>query len=86
MLGLVPAAPWSALIVDPELPDWLPEITLSNLRVGEGWASLRFRRDEQGATEHEVIDGDGRLRIHRPAPRTRGADGLPSLLRAVAGS
>ena len=34
MLGIYPYAPLHALFVDPHLPDWLPEITLSNLHVG----------------------------------------------------
>jgi hypothetical protein len=36
------AAPERTLEVDPILPDWLPEITLSNLRVGHSTIALRF--------------------------------------------
>jgi hypothetical protein len=45
LLGLVPAAPWGALIVDPDLPDWLPEVELKGIRIGQGCASIRFWRE-----------------------------------------
>jgi hypothetical protein len=32
----------SRLYVDPALPDWLPDLTISNLRAGKGALSLRF--------------------------------------------
>jgi glycogen debranching enzyme len=42
MLGLYPYAPLNLLIVDPHLPDWLPEITLRGLRVGKAALTIRF--------------------------------------------
>jgi glycogen debranching enzyme len=30
------------LVIDPALPDWLPELTLHNVRAGRGYASLRI--------------------------------------------
>ncbi len=69
MLGLIPLAPRGMLIVDPELPDWLPEVTLEGVRVGGACVTLRFRRDGAGFTSHEVVGPTGDLRIHRPARR-----------------
>ena len=42
----------SRLYVDPALPDWLPELTIRNLRAGSGSAGLRFhgRRSRSSTT------------------------------------
>lgn len=42
MLGLYPFAPLKLLLVDPHLPEWLPEVTLRNLSVGEARADIRM--------------------------------------------
>ena len=56
MLGLHADSPNHCVYVDPCLPDWLHEVTISNLRIGEGNLSLRFWRDDH--TSHfEVIEG-----------------------------
>src|SRR5205085_764093 len=69
MLGLYPYAPLNLLIVDPHLPEWLPELTVSNLRVGEAVVTLRFRRQTSGHSDYEVIDKSGSLHIVRqPSP------------------
>lgn len=69
MLGIYPFAPLDLLLVDPALPDWLPEITVSNLHVGASIVALRFSRDRRGATRFEVIDRRGPLCIVRqPSP------------------
>ena len=57
MLGLVPDAVDRKLAIDPALPDWMPDVTLSNLSVGEDRFSIRFWRDGD-ATRHEVLSGD----------------------------
>ena len=62
MLGLIPLAPCTTLIVDPELPEWLPELTLTNIQVGDARIGLRFRRDQSGYTHHEVIEQRGSCR------------------------
>jgi len=46
ILGLQPVAPLHLLVVSPALPDWLPEIMLQNLRLGDATATLRFWRDD----------------------------------------
>lgn len=45
MLGIRADAPRGRLYVDPELPLWLPEITLHGLAVGRARVDLRFWRD-----------------------------------------
>lgn len=68
MLGLYPYAPLNLLLVDPHLPEWLPEITVQRLRVGHSIVTLRFRR--QGAkTEYEVLHKEGPLHVvEQPSP------------------
>ncbi len=65
MLGLMPLAPRHTLVVDPALPDWLPEIVVKNIQVGTSRAALRVWRDATGLTEVEVLDSGGLL-IIRP--------------------
>ncbi len=57
------------LLVDPHLPEWLPEITVRGLRVGEASADLRFFRQDGGESDWEVLDQRGSLHIVRqPSP------------------
>lgn len=49
MLGIRADAPGGRLYVDPELPLWLPEITLHGLAVGRARVGLRFWRDGDGS-------------------------------------
>ncbi len=57
MLGLQPDAPAGVMRINPELPDWLPDVTLRDLRVGGQIFDIRFVR-EDGGTRHEVLRGD----------------------------
>jgi glycogen debranching enzyme len=69
MLGLYPYAPLRTLFLDPHLPEWLPEIRLSRLRVGNAVVTLRFCRKMDGSSSYEVEDLDGRLHILiQPSP------------------
>jgi glycogen debranching enzyme len=69
LLGLYPYAPLDLLLVDPHLPAWLPEITLGGLRVGGAKVSIRFFRDESGASDYEVLEKEGKLHVLRqPSP------------------
>jgi glycogen debranching enzyme len=45
MLGLQQDAPRDKLYVDPALPDWLPDVTLTDLRLGRRRFDIRFWRD-----------------------------------------
>jgi glycogen debranching enzyme len=73
MLGITPLAPARTLIVDPSLPEWLPEVTLEGIRVGQARVDLRFRREASGATRHEVLASLGDLTVHRPEPDASGS-------------
>jgi hypothetical protein len=44
ILGLRADAPRNRLFVYPQLPDWLPDVTLRGLRVGGSTLDLRFWR------------------------------------------
>jgi glycogen debranching enzyme len=67
MLGLSPVAYRSVLTVAPHLPDWLPQIDLTGLRVGEAVVDLRFSRRSDGHTDFEVLDQRGQLSVVRRA-------------------
>jgi glycogen debranching enzyme len=45
MLGLQQDAPRGKLYVDPALPDWLPDVTLTDLRLGRLRFDIRFWRN-----------------------------------------
>ncbi|HEX7122699.1 MAG TPA: glycogen debranching N-terminal domain-containing protein [Gemmatimonadaceae bacterium] len=68
MLGLQPVAPLDLLVVDPVLPSWLPEIVLRGLRLGGATATLRFWRDEHGASHAEILHKRGTLHLLRQPP------------------
>jgi glycogen debranching enzyme len=57
ILGLTPDAPHGKLHIDPALPDWLPDLTLQNLRIGGRRFDIRFWR-EGDETKFDVLDGD----------------------------
>jgi hypothetical protein len=59
VLGVFPDAPARALrIASPQLPPWLDEVKLENLRVGPARATLRFLRGPKAAFA-EVVDVQG---------------------------
>jgi glycogen debranching enzyme len=69
MLGLYPYAPLHALFLDPYLPPWLPEITVSNLHVGEAVVAIRFYREHDGRSEYDILEKRGHLHVVRqPSP------------------
>ena len=68
MLGVYPFAPMNLLLLDPHLPDWLPEITMRNLHVGRAVTSIRFYRKGK-ETHFDVLDKRGTLHVLRqPSP------------------
>jgi hypothetical protein len=56
----LPDAPRNKLYVDPFLPEWLPDLTVRNLRIGKHKVDIRFWR-EHAQTAFEVIKGDPKL-------------------------
>ncbi len=81
ILGLRPIAPLGLLLVYPELPEWLPDVTLRGLRVGTDTLTIQFRRQPDGTTEYRVREREGRVRVLRAPPRDSVRHGL---LRKVA--
>jgi glycogen debranching enzyme len=71
LLGMRPLTPLGIVAVDPYLPEWLPELTLRNLRLGHQVGQLHFWRDKSGRTRFRadtpgvpVVRAKG-LRRHR---------------------
>jgi hypothetical protein len=57
ILGLQQDAPGGKVYVDPALPDWLPDLTLIDLRLGRRRFDIRFWRDGT-RTQWEVLKGN----------------------------
>ena len=64
MLGILPDAPNARMYVDPALPDWLPDVTLYDLRLGRRSFDVRFWRNGE-ETEFEVLRGNPRFVVRR---------------------
>jgi glycogen debranching enzyme len=62
ILGLEADAPNQRLSVQPVLPDWLPDLTLTDLRVGDAIATLHFYR-EGNQTRWQVTHLEGNLTV-----------------------
>jgi glycogen debranching enzyme len=63
IVGLEADAPNRRLRVQPTLPEWLPDLTLTNLAVGDARVTLRFWR--VGEQSHwEVTDLQGELNVY----------------------
>src|SRR5262249_1671336 len=64
VLGLRADAPRGRLYVDPELPRWLPDLTLSGLSVGRAKVDLRFWR-EGDRTRWECAAREGNVDLRQ---------------------
>jgi glycogen debranching enzyme len=64
MLGFQPDAPSGRLYVDPTLPDWMPDLVLSNLRVGRQRFDIRLWREGE-ETRWKVLKGDASRVVQR---------------------
>jgi glycogen debranching enzyme len=65
ILGIEQDAPNNRLWVDPALPAWLPDITLTNIPLGSQHFSIQFTREKNG-TKYQVLDGDQAMVARRP--------------------
>ena len=83
ILGLQPFAPLRILFLDPHLPDWLPELTIEDLRIGDARVSIRFIRTANGTSEFEVLRMAGNLRIVRQSSSWPVADHLGKFARDI---
>jgi len=72
ILGLQADAPRGRLYVDPALPDWLTDLTLNRIKVGEARVDLRFWREGK-LTRWDVLGCDGELRVDARPWGTRDA-------------
>jgi glycogen debranching enzyme len=68
LIGLQPVAPLKTLLVDPRLPEWLPEVVIEGVRLGEARATLRFWRDADGDSHGEIVHKQGTLHLLRQPP------------------
>lgn len=72
LLGFDPDAAAGRLFLDPHLPDWLPQLDVRDLRLGDQTFDLRVRRAGEG-TEFEVIKGNPEAVVRRAfSPRWPG--------------
>jgi glycogen debranching enzyme len=74
LLGMRPVAPLGLLLIDPQLPPWLPDLRLDGIRVGPARVDLAFARTQDGTTQWRVMRREGRVRVLRqPVPQGPGA-------------
>ncbi|MBW4619361.1 MAG: amylo-alpha-1,6-glucosidase [Cyanosarcina radialis HA8281-LM2] len=64
ILGLQADAPNGLLLVDPALPDWLPDITLRQVEIGNAQVDLRFWREGE-QTRWDAVVQSGQIAIER---------------------
>jgi glycogen debranching enzyme len=80
ILGLQQDGPRGKIYVDPALPDWLPDVTLTDLRLGRRRFDIRFWRDGKdslfevlsgnaNAVERKSIVISGSVATTKPPPR-----------------
>jgi glycogen debranching enzyme len=87
LLGMWAVAPLRLLLVDPHLPDWLPDLRLEGIHVGEATVDLEAHRQLDGSTSFRA-QTSGSLRVMRQPPpqavsaslRGRAAAALRSLI------
>jgi glycogen debranching enzyme len=83
ILGLQPVAPLNLLVVDPVLPEWLPEITLKDLQVGGARVTIRFYRRGNGRSHFHVVSKRGSLHVIRQQPPESLSAGIGDRFRAL---
>jgi glycogen debranching enzyme len=72
LLGIQPDAPNDKLYVDPDLPNWLPDVTLMDLRLGRRHLDIRFHRVGD-KTQWDVLRGDAKVVQYRSSVEAREA-------------
>ena len=84
LLGLHPLAPARVTSLDPHLPDWLPDLRLSGVRIGHSTMDIHAWRDDRGATKYRVTKDGGRMVVLRqPPPQDPAGTFATRLLRLV---
>jgi glycogen debranching enzyme len=83
LVGLKPAAPLGAALIQPQLPEWLPELTLRGISAGSGLIDLRVRRGADGASVCEALANSSGLRLYGPGLSGGSADEIRDLAALV---
>jgi glycogen debranching enzyme len=86
LLGMRPIAPLGLLLVNPQLPPWIPDLRLNGLRVGKARLDLEFRRARRGRTQFRATVREGRLRVLRQPPALSASTTLLARVLAAASS
>jgi hypothetical protein len=86
LLGLQPVGPLSLLVIDPVLPEWLPEVILEGVRLGGAKATLRFWRTDSGAAHGEIVHHQGTVHLVRQPPLESLNAGVSDRFRALVDS
>jgi len=75
LLGVRPMAPLGVMFVDPQLPEWLPDLRLDGIRLGDGVVDLEAWRTRRGTTTWRARHRSGaRVRVlQQPTPVASGA-------------
>lgn len=55
LLGIAPDAAGHRVIIDPALPDWLPDLTIDNLEIGDAAVHLDVVRGVDGSHRIDVV-------------------------------
>ena len=66
ILGIQADAPRGRLHVDPELPDWVPELSLQGMWVGRARLDLHFWRDGE-RTRWDATAREGSIEVDQRA-------------------
>lgn len=85
LLGMVAVAPARLLVVDPHLPDWLPDLRLEGVRVGSAVMDLDFGRTRRGRTGFSVRHRRGVVAVVRQPPPQAPNATLAGRLRSLLG-
>jgi hypothetical protein len=62
------AAPLRVLLLDPHLPEWLPDLRLEGVRVGRSVVDVGAWRNGRGNTRYRIARREGRLITVRQPP------------------
>jgi glycogen debranching enzyme len=63
LLGISADASSQSVVLQPALPDWLPQLSVYNLQVGKGSVDLTVVRDQQGRHTLEATRRTGNLEV-----------------------
>ena len=70
LLVLRPVAPLRTIVVDPHLPQWLPDFTIEGVQVGTATFDLAVRRTRKGGATVKTR-GDHVTVVHQPTLQSR---------------